>query len=51
MSTDTRLVAVTQQETENRLWDVTDELRVAKPEAQYSLVVFPLMPWKYLSDT
>ncbi|MGI8311837.1 N-6 DNA methylase [Saccharopolyspora hattusasensis] len=44
-------MAVTQQEIENRLWDAADELRVAIPEAQYSLVVFPLMFWKYLSDT
>jgi type I restriction enzyme M protein len=33
------------------LWDAADELRVAMPEAQYSSVVFPLMFWKYLSDT
>ncbi|MGW5766561.1 N-6 DNA methylase [Streptomyces tendae] len=44
-------MAVTQQEIENRLWDAADELRVAMPEAQYSSVVFPLMFWKYLSDT
>lgn len=42
---------VTQQEIENRLWDAADELRVAMPEAQYASVVFPLMFWKYLSDT
>jgi len=42
---------VTQQEIENRLWDAADELRVAMPEAQYSSVIFPLMFWKYLSDT
>lgn len=42
---------VTQQEIESRLWDAADELRVAMPEAQYSSVVFPLMFWKYLSDT
>ncbi|MCK2237404.1 MULTISPECIES: type I restriction-modification system subunit M [unclassified Crossiella] len=42
---------MTQQEIENRLWDAADELRVAMPEAQYSSVVFPLMFWKYLSDT
>lgn len=44
-------MAVTQQEIENRLWAAADELRVAMPEAQYSSVVFPLMFWKYLSDT
>ncbi|GGM53902.1 type I restriction-modification system subunit M [Micromonospora sonchi] len=44
-------MAVTQQEIENRLWAAADELRVAIPEAQYSSVVFPLMFWKYLSDT
>ena len=44
-------MAVTQQEIENRLWEAADELRVAMPEAQYSSVVFPLMFWKYLSDT
>ncbi|MFG1886247.1 N-6 DNA methylase [Micromonospora sp. NPDC049051] len=44
-------MAVTQQEIESRLWDAADELRVAMPEAQYSSVVFPLMFWKYLSDT
>ncbi|MEZ5157608.1 MAG: N-6 DNA methylase [Candidatus Nanopelagicales bacterium] len=44
-------MTVTQQEIENRLWDAADELRVAMPEAQYSSVVFPLMFWKYLSDT
>src|SRR3954453_17502355 len=44
-------MAVTQQEIESRLWDAADELRVAIPEAQYSSVVFPLMFWKYLSDT
>ncbi|OKH95624.1 type I restriction-modification system subunit M [Streptomyces uncialis] len=44
-------MAVTQQEIENRLWNAADELRVAMPEAQYSSVVFPLMFWKYLSDT
>lgn len=44
-------MAVTQQEIENRLWDAADELRVAMPEAQYSSVIFPLMFWKYLSDT
>ncbi|APU15234.1 type I restriction-modification system subunit M [Actinoalloteichus fjordicus] len=44
-------MAVTQQEIENRLWDAADELRVAMPEAQYSSVMFPLMFWKYLSDT
>jgi type I restriction enzyme M protein len=44
-------MAVTRQEIENRLWDAADELRVAMPEAQYSSVVFPLMFWKYLSDT
>jgi type I restriction enzyme M protein len=44
-------MVVTQQEIENRLWDAADELRVAMPEAQYSSVVFPLMFWKYLSDT
>lgn len=42
---------VTQQEIESRLWDAADELRVAMPEAQYASVVFPLMFWKYLSDT
>lgn len=46
-----RLTAAPQQEIENRLWDATDELRVAMPEAQHSSVVFPLMFWKYLSDT
>ncbi|MFH0246203.1 N-6 DNA methylase [Streptomyces sp. HK10] len=44
-------MAVTQQEIESRLWDAADELRVAMPEAQYASVVFPLMFWKYLSDT
>jgi type I restriction enzyme M protein len=44
-------MVVTQQEIENRLWDAADELRVAMAEAQYSSVVFPLMFWKYLSDT
>lgn len=44
-------MAVTQQEIESRLWDAADELRVAMPEAQYSSVVFPLMFWKYLSDS
>ena len=44
-------MAVTQQEIESRLWDAADELRVAMPEAQYSSVMFPLMFWKYLSDT
>ncbi|ANZ34786.1 type I restriction endonuclease subunit M [Lentzea guizhouensis] len=44
-------MVVTQQEIENRLWDAADELRAAMPEAQYSSVVFPLMFWKYLSDT
>ncbi|MFJ8040504.1 N-6 DNA methylase [Kitasatospora sp. NPDC096147] len=44
-------MAVTQQEIENRLWAAADELRVAMPEAQYSSVIFPLMFWKYLSDT
>jgi type I restriction enzyme M protein len=44
-------MTVSQQEIENRLWDAADELRVAIPEAQYSSVVFPLMFWKYLSDT
>jgi type I restriction enzyme M protein len=44
-------MAVTQQEIQNRLWAAADELRVAMPEAQYSSVVFPLMFWKYLSDT
>src|ERR1700744_201023 len=44
-------MAVTQQEIESRLWDPADELRVAMPEAQYSSVMFPLMFWKYLSDT
>jgi type I restriction enzyme M protein len=44
-------MVVTQQEIESRLWNAADELRVAMPEAQYSLVVFPLMFWKYLSDT
>jgi type I restriction enzyme M protein len=44
-------MTVTQQEIENRLWDAADELRVAMPEAQYASVVFPLMFWKYLSDT
>nr|WP_205752502.1 class I SAM-dependent DNA methyltransferase [Cryptosporangium phraense] len=42
---------MTQQEIENRLWDAADELRVAMPEAQYASVIFPLMFWKYLSDT
>ncbi|WP_454852440.1 N-6 DNA methylase [Promicromonospora soli] len=42
---------MTQQEIENRLWDAADELRVAIPEAQYASVIFPLMFWKYLSDT
>ena len=46
-----QLMAVTQQEIESRLWDAADELRVAMPEAQYSSVMFPLMFWKYLSDT
>ncbi|MFF5080390.1 N-6 DNA methylase [Actinoplanes sp. NPDC000266] len=44
-------MAVTQQEIESRLWDAADELRVAIPEAQYSSVMFPLMFWKYLSDS
>lgn len=44
-------MAVTQQEIESRLWDAADELRVAMPEAQYASVMFPLMFWKYLSDT
>jgi type I restriction enzyme M protein len=45
------MMAVSQQEIENRLWDAADELRVAMPKAQYSSVVFPLLFWKYLSDT
>ncbi|MFE6663370.1 N-6 DNA methylase [Streptomyces sp. NPDC057697] len=44
-------MAVTQQEIESRLWDAADELRAVMAEAQYSSVVFPLMFWKYLSDT
>ena len=44
-------MTVNQQEIENRLWDAAHELRVAMPEAQYASVVFPLMFWKYLSDT
>ncbi|GHE32527.1 type I restriction-modification system subunit M [Streptomyces cellulosae] len=44
-------MAVSQQEIQNRLWDAADELRVAMPEAQYASVMFPLMFWKYLSDT
>jgi len=42
---------ITQQDMESRLWDAADELRVAMPESQYASVVFPLMFWKYLSDT
>lgn len=42
---------IAQSEIENRLWDAADELRVAMPEAQYKDVIFPLMFWKYLSDT
>lgn len=42
---------ITQSEIENRLWEAADELRVAMPEAQYASVIFPLMFWKYLSDT
>lgn len=44
-------MVVTQQEIESRLWDAADELRVAMAEAQYASVMFPLMFWKYLSDT
>jgi type I restriction enzyme M protein len=44
-------VQITQAQIENRLWDAADELRVAMPEAQYASVIFPLMFWKYLSDT
>lgn len=44
-------MSVTQTEMENRLWDAADELRVAMPESQYASVIFPLMFWKYLSDT
>ncbi len=44
-------MAVTQQEIQNRLWAAADELRAAMPEAQYASVIFPLMFWKYLSDT
>lgn len=44
-------MAVTQTEMENLLWGAADELRVAMPESQYASVVFPLMFWKYLSDT
>ncbi|WP_345616506.1 type I restriction-modification system subunit M N-terminal domain-containing protein [Streptomyces sanyensis] len=36
---------------EARLWDAADELRKSRAEAQYSSVIFPLMFWKYLSDT
>lgn len=43
--------SVTQEEMESRLWDAADELRAAMPESQYASVVFPLMFWKYLSDT
>ncbi|MZG04207.1 class I SAM-dependent DNA methyltransferase [Streptomyces sp. SID5614] len=42
---------VSQQEMEARLWDAADELRNSMAEAQYSSVIFPLMFWKYLSDT
>lgn len=42
---------VTQQEMESKLWGAADELRVAMPEAQYASVIFPLMFWKYVSDT
>ncbi|GAB2677512.1 type I restriction-modification system subunit M [Saccharopolyspora gloriosae] len=42
---------ITQQEIEGLLWAAADELRVAMAEAQYASVIFPLMFWKYLSDT
>lgn len=42
---------ITQSAIENRLWEAADQLRVAMPEAQYASVIFPLMFWKYLSDT
>lgn len=48
---DQMTATITQTEIENRLWDAADELRVAMPEAQYASVIFPLMFWKYLSDT
>jgi type I restriction enzyme M protein len=50
-STDTPTDGRTQQGIENGLWETADELCVAMPEAQYSSVVFPLMFWKYPSDT
>ena len=42
---------ITQAQMEALLWAAADELRVAMPESQYASVIFPLMFWKYLSDT
>ncbi|BDO43146.1 DNA methylase [Cellulomonas sp. NTE-D12] len=43
--------AITQSEMESRLWGAADELRAKMPESQYASVMFPLMFWKFLSDT
>ncbi|MXN62235.1 N-6 DNA methylase [Bacillus sp. BGMRC0062] len=50
-SKDANQVTITQQELENRLWDAADALRGPVDPADFKTYVFPMLFWKWVSDT
>lgn len=48
---DLNTVTITQQELESRLWDAANALRVPVDPADFKTYVFPMLFWKWISDT
>ncbi|GHG50873.1 DNA methylase [Flavimobilis marinus] len=47
----TNSVTITQQELESRLWDAANALRGPVDPADFKTYVFPMLFWKWISDT
>ena len=44
-------MTITQQELESRLWDAANALRGPVDPADFKTYVFPMLFWKWISDT
>ena len=44
-------MTITQQELETRLWDAANALRGPVDPADFKTYVFPMLFWKWISDT
>ena len=44
-------MALTEQELERRLWDAANSLRGPVDPADFKTYVFPMLFWKWISDT